>query len=62
MERRDRLREGDAALVVVLLDRCAHDAGDADAVAAISKARGVARFVEEPVAFMIPNTRGAAGK
>src|SRR5712692_611597 len=47
MERRDRLREDNAALVVVLLDRSPHDAGDADAVAAHLEKAAVTRFVQE---------------
>src|SRR5260221_158095 len=45
MERRDRLRESDAALVVVLLDRGCHDAGDAHSIAAHLERTTVARLV-----------------
>ena len=47
MERRDRLREDDAVLVVVLLDRGGDDAGDAHSIAAHLERTTVARLVEK---------------
>src|SRR5690242_16597355 len=47
VERRERVRKGDPLFVVVLLDRSAHDAGDADAVTAHFEEAAAPCLVEE---------------